>query len=239
MSSSRQPYKHQRYELQRSILKWLLRRVGWRVFARFAGAEGVENVPAAGPAILMINHIAFVDPLAVMACLPRNIVPLAKSEVFWIPLWGIFPWIWRVIPVRRQELDRRALQQALEILAAGEIVLVAPDGTRRPALTQGKEGVAYLAYKSGAPIVPVAVEGTRGYPRFPPGKGPGARVKFGRPFRLKTLNGRLTRELLRQSTDEALYVLAAMLPEHRRGYYSDLSKATRDFVDTEYAFRNT
>jgi len=225
-------YNHQKLEFQRNVLRWLIDNIGWRFLANIDTVEGVENLPATGAAILMINHIAFIDPIVVLGNLPRNIVPLAKSEVFWIPVWGIFPWLWQVIPVRRQELDRKALQLALDVLAAGEIILVAPDGTRRPAMAQGKEGVAYLAYKSGAPVIPVAIEGTRGYPRFPRGHGPGAQIKLGKPFRFKRLSKRPSREQLRQMTDEALYLLAGMLPEHRRGYYSDLSKATHEYLVT-------
>jgi 1-acyl-sn-glycerol-3-phosphate acyltransferase len=87
-----------------------------------------------------------------------------KIEVYSYPVIGIFPKLWGVIPVRREEFDRRAVQQVLEVLGAGEIVLVAPEGTRSPSLTQGKEGVAFLGHRSGAPIIPVAIDGTVGFP---------------------------------------------------------------------------
>jgi 1-acyl-sn-glycerol-3-phosphate acyltransferase len=121
--------------------------------------EGLNNVPETGPGILLINHIAFVDAIVVMHVVPRNIIPMAKVEVYEYPVIGIFPRIWGVIPVRREEVDRRAVQQALDVLRAGEIILVAPEGTRNPQLQRGKEGMAYLASRSGAPIIPVAVEG--------------------------------------------------------------------------------
>jgi 1-acyl-sn-glycerol-3-phosphate acyltransferase len=196
--------------------------------------EGLENVPAQGPAILMINHIAFVDPIVVMHVLPRNIVPLAKIEVYDYPLIGIFPRLWGVIPVRREEVDRRAVQRVLEVLGSGEIVLVAPEGTRAPQLSQGKEGIAYLAARAGVPIIPVAIEGTQGFPavRFisPAWRNPGAWIQFGKPFRFRSEYKRPEREQLRQMTDEAMYILAAMLPASRRGYYSDLSSSTRDTI---------
>ena len=116
-------------------------------------------------------------------------------------------------------------------IGAGEIILIAPDGTRHDALVEGKEGVAYLAHKSGAPVIPVAIEGTRGYPRFPRGKGPGATIRLGKPFRFKPLPRRPTRGQLRQMTDEALYILAAMLSEDRRGFYADLGRGTRKYVE--------
>lgn len=227
-------YDHQRYELRRRLCRFLLRIIGFNLFAKVDLVEGVENVPKAGPALLLINHIAFVDPIVVLHLLPRNIVPLAKVEVYSYPLVGIFPRFYGVIPVRREEVDRRAVQQVLEVLRAGEIVLIAPEGTRSPQLSQGKDGIAYLAGRSGVPIVPVAIDGTEGFPTLRGSqrwRGPGAQVRFGRPFCYRAAFQRPAREQLRQMTDEAMYVLASMLPERRRGFYSDLSKATQDTIE--------
>jgi 1-acyl-sn-glycerol-3-phosphate acyltransferase len=224
-------YNHAHWEGRRRFLRFLIRVIGFNLLVRLDRVEGIENVPAHGPAIMMINHIAFVDPIVVLHLLPRNIVPLAKVEVYNYPLVGVFPRMWGVIPVRREEIDRRAIQGALDVLRAGEIILVAPEATRSPQLQQGKEGVAYLASRSGAPIVPVAIEGSEGFPTLPFKKrwrGPGVQVRFGRPFQYLPTEDRHQRGRMRQMTDEAMYVLAAMLPESRRGVYSDLSKATQD-----------
>jgi hypothetical protein len=105
---------------------------------------------------------------------------------------------------------------------------------RHPALGEAREGVAYIGYKSGAPIVPVAVEGTNGYPTLLGpwnARKPGAYFRLGRPFRFQPWPGRLPRERFRLMTDEAMYQLAAMLPEHRRGYYADLAKATTETLE--------
>jgi 1-acyl-sn-glycerol-3-phosphate acyltransferase len=228
-------YKHARWQVRRQFLRFLLKHIGFNLFARLDHVEGLENVPAQGPAILMINHIAFIDPIVVLHVVPRYIVPLAKIEVYDYPLVGIFPRLWGVIPVRREEVDRRAVQQVLEVLRAGEIVLVAPEGTRARQLSQGREGIAYLSSRSGAPIVPVAVEGTVGFPalRFfsRQWKTAGAVVRFGRPFRFRSDLNRPGREQLRQMTDEAMYILASMLPDNRRGYYADLSKASQETIE--------
>lgn len=228
-------YDHAKREPMRRILRWIIQHIGWRVLAKreVDQIEGLENLPTTGAAIIMINHIAFIDPIVVLGNLPRNIVPMAKAEVYWIPIWGIFPWLWDVIPVHRGEADREALMRALAVLKAGEIVLVAPQGTRQHSLQQAKEGVAYLAYKSGAPIIPVAIEGSEGFPTLNIKRWwqPGARFKMGKPFRFKKIEGRLPREALTNMTHEAMYRLAAILPEHRRGIYSDLSKATSEYIE--------
>jgi len=227
-------YDHARYTNRRKLCRFLLRWIGFTLLAKIGEVEGVENIPTEGAAILMINHIAFIDPIVVLQVTPRLITPMAKIEVYDYPVVGIFPRLWGVIPVRREEVDRRAIQQTLEVLRAGEIVLVAPEGTRGPALKQGKEGVAYLASRSGAPIVPVAIDGTQGFPalRFTAAwRGPGAQIHFGKPFRYRAEFRRAGREHLRQMTDEAMYVLAGMLPPHRRGVYADLSRATQETIE--------
>lgn len=227
-------YNHARWAQRRRFLRYLIRVIGFNFLVRLERVEGVENVPAHGPAILMINHIAFVDPIVVLHLLPRYIVPMAKVEVYNLPLIGIFPRLWGVIPVRREEIDRRAIQGALDVLRAGEIILVAPEAHRSPQLQQGKEGAAYLSSRSGAPIVPVAIEGTEGFPTLPflkRWRGPGIHVRFGQPFRFRREEHRHLRGLLRQMTDEAMYRLAAMLPEERRGVYSDLSRATQETLE--------
>jgi len=227
-------YDHQALEPQRRILRWMIDNIGWRFLVKIGRVEGLENFPRNGAAIAMYNHIAFVDPVVVLGNLPRNVVPLAKVEAYSYPLIGIIPRLWAVIPVRRGEVDRQALAKAKAVLAAGEVILLAPEGTRSPALIEAKEGVALLADRTGAPVVPVAVEGTDQYPTLSLAKwrGPGAHIRVGRPFRFHPApGGKADRERLRLMTDEAMYVMASLLPERRRGFYRDLSRATKNTLD--------
>jgi 1-acyl-sn-glycerol-3-phosphate acyltransferase len=226
-------YNHRRYESRRRVLKWLIRNFALRLLIKFDSVQGIDNVPSEGPAILMINHIAFVDPIVVLGCMPRNVVPMAKIEAYHYPIIGIFPSLWACIPVRRGEGDRHALRLAMDVLGAGEVVLVAPEGTRSPAMQAGKEGVAFLAYHTDAPVVPVAIEGTVGFPSpYPVGwNRPGATIRVGRPFRFRRQPRRPGRARLRQMTDEAMYVLASLLPPERRGVYRDPALAGRETIE--------
>jgi 1-acyl-sn-glycerol-3-phosphate acyltransferase len=227
-------YDHRKFSKRRRVLRYMIDKWGFWLLAKFDRAEGLDNIPSEGPAILMINHIAFIDPIVVLNIVPRDIVPLAKAEVYDYPLIGIFPKLWGVIPVRREEFDRTAVKQVLDVLKAGEIVLVAPEATRGPSLREAKEGIAYLASRGNAPVIPVAIEGTEGFPALrytTPWQGPGAIIKFGRPFMFKRDYQRADREQLRHMTDEAMYVLSALLPPARRGFYSDLTKATQNTID--------
>ncbi len=221
-----QEYDHARFAARRRALLWVLRKAAFPLLAKLDAVEGLENVPSQGPALLLINHIAFIDPIVVMHLVPRHIVPMAKIEVYDYPLIGVLPRMWGVIPVRRGEADRRALRMAIQVLEAGETVLIAPEGTRSPALQRGKVGVAFLASRTGAPVVPVAIEGTEGFPAL---RGTrrwrerGVQVRFGKPFRFRDdlFEKRPSRQQLRQMTDEAMCVLARLLPPHRRGVYAD------------------
>jgi len=227
-------YDHHALEGRRRILRWLIDNIGWRFLVRIGRVEGLEHFPLHGPAIGMYNHIAFVDPVVVLGNLPRNTVPLAKVEAYSYPLIGIIPRLWAVIPVRRGEVDRQALARARAVLAAGEVILLAPEGTRSPALLQAKEGVALLADRSGAPVIPIAVEGTDQFPTLSLKKwrGQAAVIRIGRPLRFRPApGGKADRQRLRLMTDEAMYLLASLLPEERRGFYRDLSKATSQTFD--------
>jgi 1-acyl-sn-glycerol-3-phosphate acyltransferase len=227
-------YDHTRYTQRRKILRFLIRYIGIPLLAKVDSVEGQENIPKTGAAILMINHISFIDPIVILPFLERDIVPLAKIEVYNYPVVGIFPRIWGVVPVRREEVDRRAIQQSLEVLRAGETILVAPEGTRGDELKRGKEGIAYLASRGDAVIVPTAIEGTRGFPALRGSsrwRRPGAQFRFGTPFRFRSQFRRAGGEQLRCMTDEAMYILASLLTPERRGYYSDLSKSSLTTIE--------
>jgi 1-acyl-sn-glycerol-3-phosphate acyltransferase len=233
--SSSSGYIHQRWRSKRRFLRFLLRTIAFTFLIKIDKVEGLENVPKDGPVVLFFNHIAFVDPIVMVYVVPRYIVPLAKIEVYDYPFIGIFPRLWGVIPVRREEFDRRAIRQALDVLSAGEILLVAPEGTRNDQLQPGKEGLAYLASRSGAPVVPVMLEGTPAFPalRFFSSRwrNSGVHVRFGRAFRYKPDLQRADRDQLQKMVKEAMYLLASMLPEHRRGVYADLTKSSQDTLE--------
>ncbi len=184
--------------------------------------EGIENVPAEGPLIFVSNHLHHLDTPALGITLPRwGTRPLAGEKYE----RHIFSPILRAagaIFIRRGEVDRTALRQAFNVLEDGYCLAVAVEGTRSKtgALAEGKTGAAYLATRSGAPLVPVVVWGTENIiPSWFRLKRADVYVRYGQPFRLP--EGRARTAQLDAYTDEIMTTLASLLPESYRGVYSD------------------
>lgn len=229
-----QRYDHKSWRLKRLFLRFLLKTIGFTLLVRLDRVDGLENIPEHGPVVFFINHIAFVDPITVLFVLKRDIVPMAKVEVYELPFIGIFPKMWGVIPVKRDEADRNAIRGALQVLKAGECLLVAPEGTRGEALQKGRDGAAYLASRTNAILIPVAIEGTVGFPVFrtsPRWGQPGVHIRFGKPFRFKSEFQHAKGAQLSEMTNEAMFILANLLPENRRGEYADLANATQETIE--------
>jgi 1-acyl-sn-glycerol-3-phosphate acyltransferase len=194
---------------------------------------GRENIPAEGPVIFMINHVSFLDPIVVGGVSPREVVMMSKIENFSLPIWGIFIRLYGCFPVRRGEVDLQAIRHSLKALRDGEILLMAPEGTRSRThqLQPGHDGMAFLALRANAPIMPVAVTGGQHFGSNMKRLRPTPfKVVFGKSFRLRSKPGRVKRKALRKMTEEAIYQLAAILPPEYRGVYSDLDSATERFL---------
>jgi len=143
------------------FLRWLSRcfffLCGWKV-------EGIENVPATGPLIIAANHVSNWDPVAVGAALTRTVYFMAKEEMFENQILAKFFSAIHAFPVKRGTPDRKAIRKALELLSKGQVVGMFPEGTRSKTgeLRKPQPGVAMIALKAKAQVVPVACIGTRG-----------------------------------------------------------------------------
>ena len=123
--------------------------------------SGLEHVPRSGPLLLAGGHSGLLDGPLMFLLSPRPTALLAKSEIFvgpWPRVWG---WL-EVLPVHRGSADRSALKAGLAVLAQGGALTVFPEGTRGAGrLEQVSDGLAYLALRSGAPVVPLSFTGTQ------------------------------------------------------------------------------
>ncbi|NDJ53085.1 MAG: 1-acyl-sn-glycerol-3-phosphate acyltransferase [Chloroflexi bacterium] len=224
-----------------SLHRWRRRifRFGiWNLLYRFwmdMHIEGWENVPRSGPLIMMGNHIAAVDPVVIIYLFTdSDIVPMAKIEAWDQPVTRYFVHHWGAISVRRGELDLTALKTAIKQVEQGDVVMLYAEGTRSTTgLLQGQEGSVYLALKTEATIVPVAIWNTHDFPQawWRDVQRHSIYLRFGQPFKFKQEGKRLPRDQFQAMTDEAMYRISHLLPAEWRGVYSDLSAATTNHLD--------
>jgi 1-acyl-sn-glycerol-3-phosphate acyltransferase len=127
--------------------------------------EGLEHVPVDGPAILASNHVSFSDSIFLPLVLPRRLTFVAKAEYFEDPKTAWFFRAMGQIPIKRGggPASLRALESAAEVLQAGQLFGIYPEGTRSPdgRLYRGRTGVARLALDNRVPVLAVAMIGTR------------------------------------------------------------------------------
>jgi 1-acyl-sn-glycerol-3-phosphate acyltransferase len=211
--------------LHSGLLQRILRTIINGLFDLLTRREyvGLENIPAEPPYILATNHLSILDsPLLLTVC-PHTVRAFAaakhKRNPLYAPLLKIMGSIW----VRRGEVDRKALDEALEVLQNGEVLGLAPEGTRSRithALQKGRTGAAYLATRADVALVPVGITGTehifRDVLRLRRAR---VRVVVGKPFRLPE-SGRVRGHKLHEYTDLIMSRIAELLPEEYRGVYA-------------------
>ncbi len=218
---------------------WIIRgmALGARILAsaitRVRIEGDIDAIPRSGPVILAANHASNADPVVIGAWLTprlsRRIHWLGKKELF---DWPVLGWIARdggVHPVDRSAADVDAFRLARRILDEGHVLMVFPEGTRSPdgTLQPAKDGVAMLALRTGAPIIPIAVvDSDRRWPRGQLLPRPGGRVvmRIGEPFRLgdeldEAGTGR-SRAAKAAATARLMGRIAALLPPRQRGAYA-------------------
>ncbi|MDD4602111.1 1-acyl-sn-glycerol-3-phosphate acyltransferase [bioreactor metagenome] len=171
---------------------------------------GHDNIPKSGGAIIASNHISLLDPPVLGVSMARHIHFMAKEELFRYP---VFSWVitqLKAFPVRRGMADRVAIRTAISLLESGEIVGLFPEGTRSKTGVLGKpeQGLAMIAIKTGAPIIPAALIGTADLgnkllPKF--------KVKFGKPIVID--KGKGNRETMDQISESMMREIALLIEE--------------------------
>ncbi len=124
--------------------------------------RGAENIPGRGPVILAPNHRAYMDPPYLSLVTRRQLRMMAKEELFHNALFGRYLRAMSAFPVKRGTADRAALKRAAAELKAGRVLGIFPEGKRSDpgTISPAEKGFALVARQTGAPIVPIALEGT-------------------------------------------------------------------------------
>ena len=207
------------------LLRFLIR-VLLKLIARFE-LRGKENVPLTGGMILAANHIGILDILMVYFGIDRTdlFIPVAEKfgKIGWIRwLGGHLNFLF----VDRFNPDLKALRKMIALMEDGKCLVIAPEGTRSPAgsLVEGKPGVAYLAARSGFPVIPIAITGTAdevvlaNVKRF---RKSNITLTGGKQFTIPPLPNKDRGAALQKYTDEIMCQIAVLLPEKNRGVYRE------------------
>ena len=188
--------------------------------------DGLERLPE-GNVIVAANHLGRLDTAVLLCILDRedNIMPVAEKYNNH-PLYGAIGRGVNAIWLNRFDADYSALRQILERMEQGGMLVIAPEGTRSKteALQPGKMGVAFLASKSGYPVLPVAVTGTedrlvlKNLKRFRRSKITASAADL---MYIDIPKGKGREDAMREATDEIMCQIAALLPVKYRGVYAD------------------
>ena len=209
----------------RNFLRWLIRTIA-NLIADIEVCDS-DNVPASGGFVVATNHIGVIDIAMFHYEFDRfdMFIPVAEK-------WEKIGWIRFIAKhlnflfVDRYNPDLKAMRKMMGLMESGNSLVIAPEGTRSRtgALIEGKPGVAYLAARSGFPVVPVTITGTEdkvileNLKHFRKSK---VTLTAGTPFTLPPIPKQNRDEALKTYTDEIMCQIAALLPEKYRGVYVD------------------
>jgi 1-acyl-sn-glycerol-3-phosphate acyltransferase len=207
------------------ITRWLVRLL-YRLIARIE-IVGQEHIPASGGIVAVTNHLGRLDPGLAYCLLDRDDIIMLVAEKY--REVAIFRWLTQALDgiwVDRFNADMSAVRTCLKRLRQGGVMVIAPEGTRSPTggLIQARSGAGYLAAKSGAPIVPVAITGTEDAvvkTQLRRLRRVDIRVRFGQPFRLPPVPADEREKALQGYDDEIMCRIAALLPPEHRGVYAE------------------
>ncbi len=211
------------------------RRTFWYVVARFVfrvivGSwfrpvlRGRANVPREGPAILAPVHRSFADFAFTAFLTRRKLFFMAKEELWSNRAFGRLLTALGVFPVRREGTDREALRRAQEVLDRGQLLVLFPEGTRRSGATVDvlHEGAAFLAARTGAPIVPIGIGGSD--VAMPKGRRVPRPLRIsvvaGSPLRApaRTSGGRVPRSSIHETSEQLRQAIQGVYDEARQDF---------------------
>lgn len=184
------------------------------------GAIGIENVPASGPTILAPNHFSNMDHFFVGVYLRRHVRFMAKSQMFANPVGNFIFSHGGCFPIRRGHRDEEAFKTSHAILDRGGMLLIYAEGgrSRTGGLGEPKPGIGRLALESGAPVVPIAIQGSIEVRELRRLRFPKVTVRYGEPITLERVD---------QPDRDAQQAAAERIFKRVRELYAELERGAR------------
>jgi 1-acyl-sn-glycerol-3-phosphate acyltransferase len=184
---------------------------------------GDDQIPEVAPYILAINHISLLDALVAFAVVPHQFAGVVAEGWAESPVVGRFmSWITTIFPVKAGATDPRAVSRATRWLRDGGVLLLAPEGrvSETRALLPGNPGLAYIASRSGAPVVPLAAWGQEtAIGRLMRLRRPRIDARVGAAIAVPRLPRDERDAQLAAHTEEIMHALADLLPDEYKGVY--------------------
>lgn len=213
---------------RRRLIRSILQRLSHVAFALMADLRvvGEENIPKSGPLLVVANHFSFIDPVVTVHVLPWLVEFVGGFQMPNAPVAAtIIPKLWGYYPVFRGTGSRDALRAAEAVMAQKGILAIFPEGgSWATVLRPARPGTAYLATRTGAPILPMGFDGLPNvFPRLRRGRHARVTIRIGKPFGplQATGQGPERRRQLDELGHEIMRRIAELLPPEKRGYYSD------------------
>jgi 1-acyl-sn-glycerol-3-phosphate acyltransferase len=222
------------HPFRRRPIRFVLKQLSILAFSLLTRLEihGEENLPSSGPLLVVFNHFSFIDPVAIVRAAPWPLEFVGGAVTPHAPVWTrIIPFLWGYHKLYRGTGAPDALRAAENILKQGGILGIAPEaGNWAAVLRPARPGTAFLATRTGAPLLPVGLDGfTDVFPSLFRGQRAHVTVNIGKSFGPLSVtgSGRERREQLDELGHEIMRHIAELIPPEKRGYYSD-DPAVRD-----------
>jgi 1-acyl-sn-glycerol-3-phosphate acyltransferase len=224
MISSQHRFQTRKRQLTRRFLQWLSK----PAFKLLADLEitGTENLPKHGPLIVVGNHFSFIDPVCFVRLAPWQIEFVGGADMPHAPLaTRIIPMLWGYHPLYRGTGAKDSLKAAEGIIKQGGILGIFPEaGNWATTLRPARPGTAFLAARTGAPLLPVGLVGLNDvFPSLKRGRRAKIQFNIGKPFGPFTVegHGQHHRQQLDEIGHEIMRHIAELIPPEKRGHYSD------------------
>ncbi|MBZ0287675.1 MAG: 1-acyl-sn-glycerol-3-phosphate acyltransferase [Anaerolineae bacterium] len=204
---------------RKPILRNTLRFMGRGLMSLLARptVNGLENLPKDGPLILVGNHVAMLEAVMMVLYVPWLIELLGTGEIPMDPRYAPIINTYGYIPIRRGDMDREALNAALDVLKQGGVVGIFPEGgIWESAMKKGRTGVAWLSYQANAPIVPIGFGGVDGAIKAVTQlKRPRLVMNIGEtiPAVRSDVDGKSRKEALQDAANHIMTRIEALIPE--------------------------
>ncbi len=200
--------------------------------------KGYENVLPNRPMILVSNHLSNVDPPLVARVTKQRPVFLAKKGLFQSKIIAFLLRSYGVYPVQKSGSNRDAMRWATWNVKEGKSLVIFPEGTRSKSVTlqEGLPGIVPICLTTKTPILPIGIAGTEKLRSVMRVFMPYAdiRVRIGKPFAI-TPKTKVTRDILKQATDEIMYRIADLIPCEYRGRFANGISDNEFQLTTDYS----